>query len=1200
MNAEKRKTDRHTDKWCEKCKKRIAGPHWARHFKWHVDKGEGKPAFTRIPRVPASIKQQEQGDPEPNPDKEDPPAAPNAIVALGGQCEQTEKAPADPARKISLNPAWERKCEDTMQVQSSEPRPTPYPRPEPYPHYVHNTILLPTSFVNEAAGSSLPPEKAPPGRPEFVIPSQASLRRRAYEIQPLDPTQPPFPGPEAPQHREPKVISLATHLGPESPGPGEPSAEQYEGRHIIGDPVPPLSPSSLQMAGLMRGIKVHADPSLASGQPSVTQFERSQGFAEPARLGRPRKRDWSTPECLLCHKRLSRVDSLQRHLKKMHPGEPYPPPSLDLLSCLSSPRGICASSEESQTDPVFVRRKRPTPENMFPTWAEEDKLSAHASRAERRKLLHRLNPDLECGGRAEASIIKLEKIKECFQVGSDGTITYISICRGLTIHAERKEIWIVGDVECDCPPAISKETRNLFLLVHNLHLTVKGHLLASRSSSWAIVNYMFVRLLAHPSILIPAAVCEALKSVFYEFNRDPTVDDTRQQILVLRGTNLRHYVTVNICGIPVDFPFTPYVQQVQIAERVIKSCNRHEFALIESPTGSGKTVAFLCALLACSPYCGGPTILYASRTHEQLAKVLTELDKTTYKCLAVVLGSKEKMCCAGCKHRGDTGNIKSMLFGINEARRCCKHNGSCPWLMSRRLACHARVILLPYEYFFIPHYVRKLDTILAHNKPIIVIDEAHNFLAAAEDTYNVRLRLSDMEAAASGSEQADAIISRLKHSKSMTHKGNILRDWSYIIGKKALANPKQLVRKKEATEAVFEKGRRALLKLADVISVISRSDFIEWTRVKLFDDPKDGRIIETICPMPDIAYKTFLELRPLSLFMTSGTLPLYQLHKIQTFGPRLIADQIVNSQNFCCVNIYSHSNGNKFSFTYKDRSPQQYKMLGELLALANSVIRGGVLVFMPSYEVMTACADEWKKCEILHKGVFWENSGIPGDVMARYKKTINDEGKAVLIAVARGNFAEGLDFADEHARVVVIVGVPYKRLNTDRMNLKREYYDSIARNFDLWYDNDAAIALRQCAGRVIRHYHDFGAVMLVGDYKRIENILPEWFRPKTTNTTDGVAEVARFVEEAYRGMPGKKENNDANTESALSRYLFDYLPQRTPSKDAGWHEVKFTRTLSKRKSITWRNKKVIKHIMRALAGRVLYALIQNCGTKNKS
>ncbi|XP_015123888.1 uncharacterized protein LOC107045973, partial [Diachasma alloeum] len=55
---------------------------------------------------------------------------------------------------------------------------------------------------------------------------------------------------------------------------------------------------------------------------------------------------------------------------------------------------------------------------------------------------------------------------------------------------------------------------------------------------------------------------------------------------------------LEIAGVQVDFPLTPYPAQKAVMNALIKGCRNEEHALVESPTGSGKTLALLCGALA--------------------------------------------------------------------------------------------------------------------------------------------------------------------------------------------------------------------------------------------------------------------------------------------------------------------------------------------------------------------------------------------------------------------------------------------------------------------------------------------------------------------------------------------------------------------------------------------------------------------------
>ena len=82
---------------------------------------------------------------------------------------------------------------------------------------------------------------------------------------------------------------------------------------------------------------------------------------------------------------------------------------------------------------------------------------------------------------------------------------------------------------------------------------------------------------------------------------------------------------------------------------------------------------------------------------------------------------------------------------------------------------------------------------------------------------------------------------------------------------------------------------------------------------------------------------------------------------------------------------------------------------------------------------------------------------------------------ALFLAVCRGKVSEGLDFADNNARAVICIGIPFPNWKDPKVELKMKYNDN-RRNKDKnilqgrqWYEIQAFRALNQALGRCIRH-----------------------------------------------------------------------------------------------------------------------------------
>jgi regulator of telomere elongation helicase 1 len=61
--------------------------------------------------------------------------------------------------------------------------------------------------------------------------------------------------------------------------------------------------------------------------------------------------------------------------------------------------------------------------------------------------------------------------------------------------------------------------------------------------------------------------------------------------------------------------------------------------------------------------------------------------------------------------------------------------------------------------------------------------------------------------------------------------------------------------------------------------------------------------------------------------------------------------------------------------------------------------------------------------------------------MPDYYAAVKEGRGACFMAVCRGKVAEGLDFADENGRAVLITGLPYPPLKDPRVELKRAFLD---------------------------------------------------------------------------------------------------------------------------------------------------------------
>uniref|UniRef100_A0A8D0HMF7 Regulator of telomere elongation helicase 1 n=1 Tax=Sphenodon punctatus TaxID=8508 RepID=A0A8D0HMF7_SPHPU len=261
-------------------------------------------------------------------------------------------------------------------------------------------------------------------------------------------------------------------------------------------------------------------------------------------------------------------------------------------------------------------------------------------------------------------------------------------------------------------------------------------------------------------------------------------------------------VTLN--GINVDFPFQPYKCQEEYMTKVLECLQKKVNGILESPTGTGKTLCLLCSTLAWREhfkdsisaqkiaqrmngvelfpdrpmsswgdgahgayYTDVPKIIYASRTHSQLTQVIGELKNTVYRPKVCVLGSREQLCINPEVKRQESKHMQIHMCRMKVTARSCHFynnvegkfgykNGAfvfkltdrravCPYYLSRSLKQQADIIFMPYNYLLDSKSRR------AHNLDlkgtVVILDEAHNVEKLCEESSSFDLTPYDLASA---------------------------------------------------------------------------------------------------------------------------------------------------------------------------------------------------------------------------------------------------------------------------------------------------------------------------------------------------------------------------------------------------------------------------------------------------------------------
>lgn len=347
------------------------------------------------------------------------------------------------------------------------------------------------------------------------------------------------------------------------------------------------------------------------------------------------------------------------------------------------------------------------------------------------------------------------------------------------------------------------------------------------------------------------------------------------------------------------------------------------------------------------------------------------------------------------------------------------------------------------------------------------------------------------------------------------------------------------------------------------------------------------------CLNPAVVFKDIADLS-LSVILTSGTLSPMNSFSSELgvqFGTCLEAPHVVDVESQVCVSVISTSPDNyPLNASYKTADCYTFQdALGKSLEEICKIVPAGSLVFFPSYKLMEKLSNRWRETGQwsrlnARKPLFVEPRGgsqedfdsiLKGyyDCIRRDKRpalgrkrkvkkvdanhldgtesTDNSEkGGASFLAVCRGKVSEGIDFSDDYARVVIVVGIPFPNINDIQVGLKKKYNDAYKTSKNLlggneWYCQQAFRALNQAVGRCIRHKFDYGSIILLDErYKEERNrvYISKWLRKSIQQynnfdmSLEGLRSFFRNAKEKVgKNMEEFLLNSDANKEKNIPR-----------------------------------------------------------------
>lgn len=545
-----------------------------------------------------------------------------------------------------------------------------------------------------------------------------------------------------------------------------------------------------------------------------------------------------------------------------------------------------------------------------------------------------------------------------------------------------------------------------------------------------------------------------------------------------------------------SFPYDDYREgQREMAKAVYLAMKNHSCALIEAPTGIGKTAAALFGALKALGK-GHVTALFyltARTTGRRAAEDALELMREQGLAVrSVTITAKEKICplgkadCMGCQYA--SGYYDRRREALKQAMAIQKLDADavldlamrhelCPFELSLDISETADVVICDYNYAFDPK-VRLRRYFDAKSHAGLLVDEAHNLADRARDMLSAELsgeKLSELRRLAVRFEGKDSTMARLM--------GELLAAFD--------AKEAEQESLSELPEGIVSAVRR-FAEIAEELEPVEPEivQFVydaQWfARVsKQFDEASYRALIMPVdkyltvrlwCFDPSKHLKRALS-RVGGAALFSATLTPME-HYAEILGADGDADaQIQLDSPFPRENLLALRMPVAVGMKDRERTLNAACQIIHAMAQAKC---GNYLACFPSYAYMTQA---FRRYRMLwpYDDVICQEAQMPERARQAFIERFEPAPQKSLVAfiVLGGVFAEGVDLPDDRLSGAAIVSTGIPQISFERELLREQLDDADDGGYDAAYTYPGLRRVLQAAGRVIRTETDRGVVLLI-------------------------------------------------------------------------------------------------------------------------
>lgn len=548
-----------------------------------------------------------------------------------------------------------------------------------------------------------------------------------------------------------------------------------------------------------------------------------------------------------------------------------------------------------------------------------------------------------------------------------------------------------------------------------------------------------------------------------------------------------------------NFPFPePRRGQVELMQTVEAELGDQARLLLQAPTGLGKTAGILFPVLR-EALKRGQKVIYVTPKNSQHAvgeDAVRRLQATGTKVKGLTINAKSKMCfkaevlcnpeyCEFAKNYYDKVSEHKIVDRLSKKKsltaktfeKLGREFEVCPFELQLEAVPKADVVICDYNYVFSPY--NSLGRLTANgfdkkSAPNLIIDEAHNLPARANDYFSAALSVQDLEDwRAAGFLNLELINSCIELIRGLS-----TRPSAVVIDREAF---RALESRLQEFLGRYLEGPSDLLPGDPVIALCNA-----WSNmVKALENDgeqffftynpqvRGGTLKVTCCDASEWLIQGYEAFANVVAF--SATLKPFEYYK------RLLGFKDGESITAEFESPFPKEHRKliivpQVSTKFSDRE-RNYGKITEGIQRITAIKPGNYFVFFPSFDFLNKIAAQLQlpDFEILVQTRDMRKSQI-NDYLNKLKAA---DHPVMVLAVQGGVFAEGIDYPGDMLIGAIVVGPGLPNFDFER-ELLRDYYErKFGHGFDYAYTYPAMAKVVQSAGRVIRSHGDRGLIVLM-------------------------------------------------------------------------------------------------------------------------